>query len=117
MLYVHFKQKFYKQIETFGRHKLEQEKESLRRSINHTKAQCIAAQVDNNILPKKDRLWGPNVMGYKIREGNGNKSCPYYTMNDISFLDYLRKNQENKCREKLKVQYHAISKFDGKPKV
>ena len=71
VLYDHFKEKFAKEIETFGRHRLEHEKEILKRAIDYKKETCIEAEVDNSLLPKEDRLFGANVMGYKLKKNTG----------------------------------------------
>ena len=104
LLYDHFKEKFAKEIETFGRHRLEHEKEILKRAIDYKKEICIEAEVDNSLLPKEDRLFGANVMGYKLKKDTGDESCPYYTMKEVTFLDYLRMIQTNKSHAKLKDQ-------------
>ena len=71
-------------------------------------------------MPKKDRLFGSDVMGYKLKENNGDKSCPYYTMKEVNFLDYVRKNQEQRSREKLighnfvNLGNETIENFDSK---
>ena len=111
VLYDHFKEKFAREIETFGRHRLEHEKEILKRAIDYKKEVCIEAQVDNSLLPKEDRLFGSNVMGYKLKKDTGDESCPYYTMKEVNFLDYLRVIQTNKSHEKLKGQ--GVTNFNN----
>ena len=77
-----------------------------------TKARCIESQVDNNLLPKKDRLFGSNVIGYKLKENTGDESCPYYTMKEVNFLDHVRKLQTEKAREILVAKYPDAFKFN-----
>ena len=102
LLYDHFKQKFIKERESYGLSQLNHEKEILKRATEHVKQRCIEAQVDNNLLPQKDRLYGSNVMGYKLKENSGDSSCPYYTMKEVSFLDEVRKIQEQKSMDLLR---------------
>ena len=102
LLYDHFKQKFAKKRKSYGLSKLSNEKEVLRRATENVKQRCIEALVDNKLLPQKDRLYGYNVMGYRLKKNSGDSSCPYYTMKEGSFLGELRRIQEQKSKEKLK---------------
>ena len=102
LLYDHFKQKFIKEKESYGLRQLDHEKEILRRATDRIKQRCIEGAVDNKRLPQKDRLYGSDVMGYKLKENSGDSSCPYYTMKEVNFLDDVRAIQEQKSIEKLK---------------
>ena len=55
LLYDHFKKKFVNEKEAYGLHQLNHEKEILKRATDHIKERCIEAQVDNNLLSKKER--------------------------------------------------------------
>ena len=101
LLYNHFKKKFIRERETYGIYQLEHEKQILKRAIDNVKEQCIEGQIDNKLLPQKDRLHGSDVMGWKLKENSGDNTCPYYTMKEKSFLDDVRSIQEEKSKQKL----------------
>ena len=79
LLYEYFKKKFLSQRKVFGLQKLKHEHQILEQASNKVKDRCIEAQVENKYLAKNDRLYGHDVMGYKVRQNSG-KDCPYYTM-------------------------------------
>ena len=86
--------------DAYGLKQLEHEKEILVRATKKVKERCIESEVDNNLLAKKDRLYGKGVMGYKMKE-NSDKDCPYYTMKETSFVDEVRATQLQKSMKKL----------------
>ena len=96
MFYDHFKKKFLRERESYGIHQLNHEKEILAHANDHVKQTCIEGQVDNKLLPKKDRLYGADVMAYKLKENAADSLCPYYTMKELSFLNDVRDIQETK---------------------
>ena len=101
LLYEHFKNKFLKKREAFGLQNLENDKRILKEAIDRVEDRCIKGKVENNVLPKKDRIFGHNVMGYEVKMSSG-KDCPYYTMGESHFVDIVRSIQRNKSNEKLK---------------
>ena len=101
LLYEHFKNKFLKKREAFGLQKLENDKRILKEAIDTVKDRCIKGKVENDVLPKKDRIYGHNVMGYKVKMSGG-KDCPYYTMGEPAFINIVRSIQGNKSIEKMK---------------
>ena len=81
------------------------------------KERCIDGKVDNNLLSKKDRLYGNDVMGYRVKEGHGD-DCPYYTMKESNFVDEVRATQQQKSIQRLKELGHTSPKdftIDSKP--
>ena len=99
--YDHFKNKFMRERDAYGLKQLEHEREILARATEKVKERCIESEVDNNLLAKKDRLYGQGVMGYKMKE-NSDKDCPYYTMKEKSFVDEVRATQLQKSKNKLR---------------
>ena len=105
--------------DAYGLKQLEHEKEILVRATKKVKERCIESEVDNNLLAKKDRLYGKGVMGYKMKE-NSDKDCPYYTMKETSFVDEVRATQLHKSKKKLEEdnpgkssqQVHSINSPD-----
>ena len=117
LLYDHFKNKFMRERDTYGVKKLEHEKDILKRATDKVKERCIDGKVDNNLLSKKDRLYGRDVMGYRVKEGSG-EDCPYYTMKEANFVEEVRAIQQKKSIKKLKELGRPSlkdSSIDSKP--
>ena len=108
LLYEYFKKKFLSQRKAFGLQKLKHEHQILEQASNKVKDRCIEAQVENKYLAKNDRLYGHDVMGYKVRQNSG-KDCPYYTMTEGNFVDYVRSIQRKKSIAKMKK--HNVTKI------
>ena len=85
VLYNYFKKKFVNQIETYGRSRLEYEKNVLKRITNRTITQC-------NL----------NLSSPKNYNSGINKSCKYYTKGVIALLKEAKKKQTKKSLEKLR---------------
>lgn len=61
----------------------------------------IPGEIENDVLPKNERIYGHNVMVYEVKMSGG-KDCPYYTMGESEFVDIVRSIQTNKSNEKMK---------------
>ena len=85
----------------YGIIQLENQKQILNRAIDNIKQRCIEGKVDNHLLPMKDRLYGSNVMGWKLKENSSDNTCPYYTMHVPNFIKHLKAIQENKSKQNL----------------
>ena len=96
------------QRKAFGLQKLKHEKQILEKASNKVKKRCIEAKVENKDLAENDRLYGHDVMGYKVRQNNG-KDCPYYTMKEDNFVDDVRSIQRKKSIAKIKK--HNVTKI------
>ena len=108
LLYEYFKKIFLNQRKAFGLQKLKHEKQILEKASNKVKKRCIEAKVENKDLAENDRLYGDDVMGYKVRQNNG-KDCPYYTMKEDNFVDDVRSIQRKKSIAKIKK--HNVTKI------
>ena len=101
LVYDHFKKIFLKKIKEFGHQKLRQEKHVLSQEIDTVRKRCIQGQIENKLLAKKDKLYGHDVMGFKLKE-NRDEDCPYYTMKATTFQNHVRGIQEKKSIEKMR---------------
>ena len=53
----------------------------MEQEIIKVKKRCIESKVESKHLAKTDRLYGNDIMGYKVKEGS-DEDCPYYTMKE-----------------------------------
>ena len=101
MLYDHFKEKFKKKVRVFGVRRLKKEKDILKLVTAKIKEKCIVGLVDNRQLPGKDRLYGNEIMGYKLKENSGDIFCNYYTKKEDNFINDVRSIQTARAIQML----------------
>ncbi len=95
-LYHHFRYKFNRLVESLGAEHMERELTQLQNANNDVSTKCVLKKVANRNLKPKQRLYGQNVVAYKLNKDI--PQCQYYAMDEIKFLDKLRIAQANRIK-------------------
>ena len=74
---------------------------------------CQVKYIPQNELPKNQRLYGQDTLGYKILGMEEHPQCQWMAMNELKFIDYLRNLQHQKALEILsKYSHQQQSSYD-----
>ena len=74
---------------------------------------CQVKYIPQNELPKNQRLYGQDTLGYKILGMEEHPQCQWMAMNELKFIDYLRNLQHQKVLEILsKYSHQQQSTYD-----
>lgn len=65
---------------------------------------CQIQFVPRGRLPKADRPWGPSsgILGYKVAGVKEHPYCAWMAIQELKFVEFLRKRQNAKSMLKLK---------------
>ena len=101
LLYNHFYGVFQEKVEEVGKEVMGEEVSALDEVTMQEWDACIAGQISSKEVARKERVYGQDMIQYKIKDG-ADPTCKYYTMKENLFIDSLRDIQRQRAGEALR---------------
>ena len=102
-LYDHFKDKLAKKMECFGSKEMACQLKTFIKLNKEAEEKCPMKYVPKAELPKADRPWGAGVLGYQVL--NNDQDCQLMAMQELKFIDILRKEQKERAEQVIKRKF------------
>ena len=98
-LFCTFQDKFKARVEEYGQERLEQDKRILRSATEHIRNSCVETQISGNTVKDSSiKPYGKDIVVHKLKE-DADKSCQFYVMKEMNFIDHLRDIQKDKSNQ------------------
>ena len=112
LLYNHFSKLFDEKVQAFGAEQIKREYDDLKGAIRKVKDECIEAEISNEFVSGKTKLYGKDMIQYQTKPG-ADPFCTYYIIKENIFIDDLRTIQEKRAKAKMQgVKDHQNDDLD-----
>ena len=88
-------------MEEYGKERLEQDKRILKSATEHIRNSCVETQISGNTVKDSSiKPYGKDIVVHKLKY-DADKSCQFYVMKEMNFIDHLRDIQKDKSNQLL----------------